>query len=170
MAERIERLYRSHWNWFVTTAERALGDAARASAQDLVAEVMDDVRRGRFALLPAADRDAARFIAGVIRQRARHVNRREARSVSLSEHEPAAAPCDPWARAAQILLARDLADALRQLTPRERQVATMHWLQQWSGPQIATELGISVSTVKELLRRAGRRLRAHLDHYDEAGA
>jgi RNA polymerase sigma factor (sigma-70 family) len=67
--------------------------------------------------------------------------------------------------AGQIVLARDVADALRHLTPRERQVATLHWLQQWTGPQIADGLGISVCTVKELLRRAGQQLRAQLARY-----
>lgn len=164
--DRIERLYREHWDRLVTTAEHALDDCARAHAQDVVAEVMDDVRRGRFAVLPPCDPDAARFIAGVVRQRARHVNRRESRAVALSENAHHAAPCDPWVCAAQILLARDVADALEQLPPRQRQVATMHWLQQWSGPEIAAELGISVCTVKELLRRAGRRLRIQLEQYD----
>jgi RNA polymerase sigma factor (sigma-70 family) len=149
----------------VWTAQNALFDYARAHAQDLVSDVITDVGRGAFHALPDADHQAVGFIESVIRNRANHINRREARLVSLSGDEPSSDPHDPWQRGARVLLVRDVADALSRLTPREREVAAMHWLDQWSSPEIAGALGISVRTVKELLRRARRGLRAHLARY-----
>lgn len=163
--EYLEWLYRHHWSRFVSTAEYALADCARGYAEDLVADVMLDVERGRFGALPDIYRDTPRFIDGVIRHRARHVNRREMRVVSISHEALAPVACEAWTRAAQILLAEDVAAALRRLTPRQQQVARMHWLNQWSEPEIATALGISACTVKELLRRAAFQLRIQLASY-----
>jgi RNA polymerase sigma factor (sigma-70 family) len=168
--EYIEWLYKHHWARFVSTAERALTDCARMYAEDLVADVMLDVECGRFGVLLGTCADPPSFIGGVIRHRARHLNRREMRVVSLPNDVLDPATCEAWSRAAQILLARDVSGALRHLTPRQREVASMHWLDQWSTPQIAGALGISVCTVKELLRRAALRLRDQLAQYaDEKG-
>lgn len=163
--DRAQRLYAHHWDELVTTAERALCDYARAHAPDLVSEAIDDVRRGAFNTLPDTDDNDVGFIKGVLRNRARHVNRREARLVSLSSADQSVSLVDPWQKSGRALLERDVLDALAQLTPRERQLASLHWLEQWSGPEIAATLGISVHTVKELLRRARRHLRRHLARY-----
>ena len=149
----------------MSTAQHALADCARVYAEDLVGDVLLDVERGRFERLPANCRDTPRFIDGVIRHRARHVNRREMRVVSISREVFAPVVCEAWACAAQICLAKDVAAALARLTPRQEQIARMHWLNQWSEPEIATALGISACTVKELLRRAAFQLRCHLACY-----
>lgn len=159
---RAHRLYVRHWHGFVRTAQGALRDFARAHAEDLVSEVMLDVGSGRFDRLPPVDHEAARFVRGVIRHRAGHLNRRESRLTALGGDMPSAGTGDPWRHTSQSLLARDVSGALRQLTPREREVAALHWLGQCSSPEIAAVLGVSVRTVKELLRRARRKLRVHL--------
>jgi RNA polymerase sigma factor (sigma-70 family) len=159
---RSYQLYARYWHSFVWTARRELNDYARGYAEDLVSDVILDLGRGAFASVPRGEELAARYVRGVIRRRAAHLNRREARLVALEESFPGSVSADPGRQCAQCLLAADVSTALATLTPRERQVAALHWLQQCSNPEIAEALSISVNTVKELLRRAGGKLRLQL--------
>lgn len=45
-----------------------------------------------------------------------------------------------------------------ELTPRQRQLVRLYYIQQHTMPDIARELGVSVSTVSRTLRRARARL------------
>lgn len=166
LVDRAQRLYVTYWDQFLWTANHALFDYARAFAPDVVSDVIIDVGQGAFPGLPDAEFNAARFVRNVIRHRAVHINRREARLVSLSDETWSGETLDPWQPGARALLARDVRDALSCLAPREREVAALHWLDQWSCREIAGALGISLRTVKELLRRARRRLRTSLARYE----
>jgi RNA polymerase sigma factor (sigma-70 family) len=159
---RVYHLYSIHWHHFVSTAERALFACARPMAEDLVADVMVDILRGGIIGLPTGDGGAVRFVDGVIRNRARHLNRREGRLDQFEDDHAGVQTSDPWRQATCILLVHDVERALMQLTPREREIVRLHWLLQWTTPEIALELRIAVRTVKELLRRAKHRLVTHL--------
>lgn len=156
-----------HWGELVSTARKALFCYARLHAEDVVSEVVVDIGCDVLPSLPSVEPAAIAFLKGVIRNRARHVNRRESRLRPLSEWQAAATP-DSWQLALRVQLTRDVAHALSGLTRREREVASHHWLEEWSSPDIAANLRISNRSVKELLRRARRKLRAALAHYDDA--
>jgi RNA polymerase sigma factor (sigma-70 family) len=165
MTERARVMHIDHRSDFVRTARAALFGFARDQAQDLVSEVIADVGRGAFPALPDVDRRAMKFVQTVIRYRARHINRCEARMVSFDEEQSPIDLVDGWERCAQIFLVRDVTNSLARLPARQREVASLHWLEQRSCPEIAARLGITVRTVKELLRRARRSLRAKLAHH-----
>jgi RNA polymerase sigma factor (sigma-70 family) len=97
------------------------------------------------------------FAKGVLRNRAKHVNRDAALWVPVSEDDIASSrSCDAWFR--DPVLRQRLQVALWQLTPRERQVVILHWVDGHSAPSVARQLGVAVRTVKELLRRARSKL------------
>jgi len=161
-----ERLYTDHWDELVRLARRALFRNAREFAEDLVGDVLGDIAAGKFSGLPPTHRRVVAFARAVLRNRAVVVNRREARRSPLpGEQLTTAGSVDAWRAAHQALLRRDVANALALLTPREREIATLHWLDGWPVPALAKELGIATRTVKELLRRARPKLCAALaDH------
>lgn len=156
-----ELLLTHHWDHLVREAERALFSYAHAHAEDLVAGLIAHVTTGRFKEFPNTTERVLKFAKGVVRNRARDINRREARWVQspgqslLEKRLVAAADLDP-------LLRREIEDALAHLTPREREVSKLHWLDGWPTPQLAEKLDIRPRTVKELLRRARRKLRERL--------
>lgn len=59
--------------------------------------------------------------------------------------------------------ARDLDLAMTRLTMAERDVADLHVLEEWTFEEIAGHRGSSIRTVKELNRRARRKLRETLE-------
>jgi RNA polymerase sigma factor (sigma-70 family) len=56
----------------------------------------------------------------------------------------------------------ELASALAELLPREREVLALRFGGDLSGPQIATVTGLSLSNVQQILSRSLRRLRVRL--------
>ena len=46
-----------------------------------------------------------------------------------------------------------------ELTPRQKQMVRMHYVEQRTMPDIAVELGVAVSTVSRTIARGKRRLR-----------
>jgi RNA polymerase sigma factor (sigma-70 family) len=56
----------------------------------------------------------------------------------------------------------ELASALTELLPRDREVLALRFGGDLSGPQIATMTGLSLSNVQQILSRSLRRLRARL--------
>ncbi len=149
-----------------TTAARALFAEARYVAEDMVADVIGDVWNGQFHQLPESELGLLGFVKGVLRNRAMHVNRDCRRVQSLNETHATRNIIDQWDKANQIIVVRDVRKALMRLSARQRQIATLHWLHQHTCPHIAADLGISVRTVKELLRRARKVLRAELNRYE----
>ncbi|MHB0947488.1 MAG: RNA polymerase sigma factor [Gemmatimonadaceae bacterium] len=142
---------------------RALFACARTEAEDLVAEVIADIWCGRFDSVPEGECRLFAFAGGILRNRALHANRGGARHLSLDCITAATNGADlPWALAERVVRSHAVHRALERLPARQRQVARLHWLEQYETPEIAEVLGISVRTVKELLRRARGRLRADL--------
>lgn len=152
------------------TARMSLYAAMRMHAEDLVAGVIADIACGEFHNLPTTSEGVMAFAKGVIHNRARHLNREASRFDGLNDQvSPARCVVDPWACGARLILHRDVECALASLTPREREVARLHWLEQWSAPEIAERLGTATRTVKELLRRAAPKLRCALSRHRDEG-
>jgi RNA polymerase sigma factor (sigma-70 family) len=153
------------------TARRSLFDAVRLNAEDLVAGVIADVACGEFRELPTSPPAVLAFAKSVVRNRARHTNRDACRFADfpdelLAHHRG----YDPWERVVRAIVRRDIESAFSSLTPRERQVSTLHWLEQWSAAEIAAHFGTSLRTVKELLRRSAQKLRCSLSCHREGHA
>jgi RNA polymerase sigma factor, sigma-70 family len=165
--ERAHHFYVHYGEALERSARRALFAHTQGDAMDLVCEVIADTADGAFPNLPRDDTKALAFLEGVIRHRASHINRREARVVALSGDDVLGDVSDAWQCAARVVVARDVSRALKMLTPREREMATLHWIEGWSSRQIGEALGVSVRTVKELLRRGRRRLRSNLSQYSD---
>jgi RNA polymerase sigma factor (sigma-70 family) len=53
------------------------------------------------------------------------------------------------------------AEALSVLTPRERQLVQMHWMNGMECVDIAKDLGIRQSSVENMLKRSGKKMRRH---------
>lgn len=71
---------------------------------------------------------------------------------------------EPYADAAETLgLDPDLATALAQLSPRDREVVALRFGGDLTGPEIADELGLSLANVQQILSRSLRRLRTTLE-------
>jgi RNA polymerase sigma-70 factor, ECF subfamily len=168
IAERV-RVLSSHVPRLRAVAVRALDASSRDDAEDMVAELMADVWHGRLTRLPDPERQLLAFAEGVLRNRAMHLNRRRRRTVSLDDAPVGGDSIDHWAAADRIITAHDVGEALHRLTPRQRELASLHWIQQQGCPLIAAELGISLRTVKELLRRARKALCADLHRYNPMG-
>jgi RNA polymerase sigma factor (sigma-70 family) len=153
-------LCEAHLDELVRTAREALFVSAGAYAPELAMDVVDDIVTQRLHRLPQTEKQIVAFAKGVIRNRAKHINRDHGRHVPLeSAVSLQADSTDPWKRAEAVTRARDIIEAFAHLTPRQREVAVLHWQEQWTTPEIADALGVSIKTVKELLRRARRRLR-----------
>ncbi len=70
---------------------------------------------------------------------------------------------DPELQAARGELARILAEALAELSPRDRSIVLLAEVEGWTGPELAAHLGMSAGSVRTRLSRARRRLRASLE-------
>lgn len=77
--------------------------------------------------------------------------------------EPSRADAD-WA-VQEADLAQAVADAIRALPPRGRQIFLLHRAHSLSYSEIAKKLGVSIKTVETQLRRATHALRARLAAY-----
>jgi RNA polymerase sigma factor (sigma-70 family) len=60
----------------------------------------------------------------------------------------------------------DLAEALAQLVPRDREVLALRFGGDLSGPEIAAMTGLTLANVQQILSRSLRRLRSSLDSSD----
>lgn len=165
-----------HWESLVRAAASALFRRYQTYAEDLVADLIADIAAGAFPNLPEKSDTLVAFARGVIRNRAKQVNRREARLLRFADlrqiaEVPARVDTDAWRSALRAQLARDIAAASAYLTPREAEIAQLHWIEAWPTTDIASRLGIAPRTVKELLRRARRKLNQLLRcHYTAAHA
>ncbi|MBZ5736327.1 SigE family RNA polymerase sigma factor [Nocardioides sp. TRM66260-LWL] len=79
-------------------------------------------------------------------------------------------PLEPWhdrpASADDVELRADLLDAMRRLTPRQRSVLVLRYVEDLTEAQVADVLGIRPGTVKSTAREAAARLRATAPHLD----
>jgi RNA polymerase sigma factor (sigma-70 family) len=121
------------------------------------------VIEGRFASrfpLPAPVREGVAFAVAVINNDVRNQRRYQRRHTSLAAVRDRRVPeaRSPSLHAERAALRGAVVAALRCLTPRERQVAMLHWLELRTVRETAGQLGVAVKTAEELLRRARRKL------------
>jgi RNA polymerase sigma-70 factor (sigma-E family) len=148
------------------TAYLLTGD--RGHAEDLVQLALERTAR-RWSGLAGSPEAFARTVllhAATDRRRRR---RARAQEVSDEVDEPTVADGTDPDGTDQLLLRRDLMDALRQLPPRQRAVLVLRYFVDLSEAEAARELGISVGTVKSTASRGLERLRALVpaDAYQE---
>lgn len=157
-----------HYTSLLRTARGTLFTDVGWQAEDLVCDLIGDVATGKLARLPADRKRLVPFCHGVLRNRAKDVNRRERRLVALADAPPATdrSP-DPLHRTEWVLLRSEVGHALRCLAPRERECAILHWIEGWGTPEVAGHLEIATSTAKELLRRGRKKLRRSLTLPDD---
>ncbi|MCK6530433.1 sigma-70 family RNA polymerase sigma factor [Myxococcota bacterium] len=86
-----------------------------------------------------------------------------------TEAEPPDPTQDPEVQAARGELARALAAALAELTPRDRAIVLLSDVEGWTGPELATRLDVSPASIRTRLARARRRLRASIESEIAAG-
>lgn len=170
LPEHIALLCHRHRHELLGVARSTLALRFSHWAEDIVSDVVTLILLGRLAAVKNQGTEAAQlaYIKGVIRHRSQHVNRDESRFASGFAEAALSGVGAAWRRADAIFRRRDVMRAVSQLTPRERELVMLHWIRGWSCPDIAHKLEISPKTVKELLRRARRKLGVALARVGEA--
>jgi RNA polymerase sigma-70 factor (ECF subfamily) len=84
------------------------------------------------------------------------------RTAAIGEREEATLPAGGGDAADRIARQIDLSRAMEQLKPRERSLLWLAYAQGWSHEEIAATHGLKAASLKALLHRARRRLRALL--------
>ncbi|HUF51343.1 MAG TPA: sigma-70 family RNA polymerase sigma factor [Longimicrobiales bacterium] len=170
----------SQWAEHLARRERGrLVEAARwelggdqAEAEDIASDVITAVLEERFEdrfHLPARDGQAVAYALTVTRNMARTRGRATRRRASLiSAHMIRDSGASTPPAAIEPKLAAAVNQALARLTPRERELAELHWMYGATTGEIARRLAISQNTVKELLRRARKKLARHLASVSES--
>jgi RNA polymerase sigma factor (sigma-70 family) len=74
-----------------------------------------------------------------------------------------AAGDDIAAQPVPVELRRDLVKALAELPSAYREVLILRDVEEWTAPEVATELGVSIEAVKSRLHRARQMMRERLD-------
>ncbi|MFD7550824.1 sigma-70 family RNA polymerase sigma factor [Streptomyces sp. NPDC059578] len=144
-----------------TLANRSLGDAREA--EDVTQQVFLAVWRGRAGYRPARGPLAA-WIVGITRRKiADALSARTRRGVLVAAAATVAterpAPCaDPEAVLDRVLVAQ----ALRGLTPVQRDLLCLAFYEDLTQSQIARRTGLPLGTVKSHVRRGLHRLRGCL--------
>jgi RNA polymerase sigma factor (sigma-70 family) len=152
-----------HHRDLLHVARLSLFGDAYGQEEDIVADAIAEVAYGTLSRLPTTPPEVLAFVKAVVRFKAMHATRRELRFAPMSAaREPSHSPDIHWRTAWLATLARDIDVALSDLTPRERQVSSLHWLHGLRVRDITARLSISDGTVKELLRRSARKLRRSL--------
>ena len=135
-----------------------------STADDLAAETFAVAFRSWDRLDPA--RPVRPWLYGIAANLMRHhwrKERRMLRAYARTGVDPVFADDeDAVARADAELQQRELADALAELRPEEREVLLLHTWADLSDSEIADALGLPIGTVKSRLSRARDRLRNQL--------
>lgn len=158
-ADAFEALVRRYYGAVYAVTLAVTGD--RQDAEDAC---HDTFRRAAMRLEDCRSPDRFRFwLLAIARNTARNTRAREQlrRAVPLDAVDPES-DVDASADAERGELRRRLSDALRELTPGQREVALLHDLEGWPHEDIARHLGISVVACRQHLFQARRRLRRAL--------
>lgn len=160
----FDELYRRLRPSLLRYAERRV--RTREIAEDLVQQAFLNahVARDRFVLGSAARPWLTRIVVNLVRD---HLRARRVRPLSdLDVHElPAAEGASLHESHEAISLARR---ALSELSASQRQVITLHWLEERPFPEVARALGEQVSTVKVRAHRAYKELRRALEAHEQS--
>ncbi|GJM39204.1 MAG: RNA polymerase sigma factor [Acidimicrobiales bacterium] len=154
----LRRAYDAHGSLVYTLCSRALGPER---ANDVTQEVFLSAWRARERFDPAKGKLAA-WLTGIaknriidaIRAEKRHSDRRAPES---TEELPTEGEAE---RLGEQML---VADALRTLPDRPRQILTLHYFEDLTHPQIAERTNLPLGTVKSDIRRGLARIRQHLE-------
>ena len=159
----VAELLAAHQDAVYTLALRLVGD------RDLAADVAQEALVRAWRALPGFRGDA-RFSTWLYRitvNTARSVHKRWARfptSDLAATPEPEAGPAtDPEAVGMDADLAQRISKALGRISPRLRAVVVLKDMYDWSHPEIAAHLGITVTAAKVRLHRGRAALRAVLE-------
>jgi RNA polymerase sigma-70 factor (ECF subfamily) len=169
--ELVAQALRGRTEAFATLVGRYLG-AARAVAMARTSDVHDaeDVCQDAFivALERLAEcREPDRFggwLLEIVRNRALNLIRARTvrRAESLDEAANAKATTRPDLEAERAGLRADLLEALKELTPVQREVLLLHDLEGWRHAEIADRLGLAEGTARFHLHHARREMRERL--------
>jgi len=99
-----------------------------------------------------------------------HRRRGPRRTTAIGEREEAMLPAGGDSVADRVARHIDLERAMEQLKPRERSLLWLAYAQGWSHEEIAAVHGLKAASLKALLHRARRRLRALLGASVSRGA
>jgi RNA polymerase sigma-70 factor (sigma-E family) len=158
--ELVAALFRSEGASLVRLARLFTDD--RAAAEDLVQEAF--VRLYRSAHRIREPHRAAPYLRSIVLNLARDHNRRGL--MSLRHYEAITPEASPDAPEDRVLVDAEQAriiEALRSLSPRQRDCLVLRFYLELSGPEIAETLQISVDSVKTHMRRGMAALRAVLE-------
>jgi RNA polymerase sigma-70 factor (ECF subfamily) len=139
------------------------------TAEDLAAEVFH-----RLVTAIGEGRGPREHLRGWLFQVAYHLVVDDSRRHSVRQHEPLheglASPSEPVSLTAQRLaLAEQAQSALHHLTPRQRSVIVLKYMEGQTNSEVARALDISERAVQKLNQRGLETLRAHLIHLGAMG-
>jgi len=158
--EAFDTIFRTHYPELVGAAERLL--RGRGQAEEVVQDVMLELWRRRESL--AIDESLRAYLFRATRNRALNVIRHErvvqAAAPYVRAEHASAAEAEPNLLQGEIDAA--LADALRTLPPRCREIFELSRVQGLRYSDIASVLGLSVKTVEAQMGKALRLLREQL--------
>jgi RNA polymerase sigma factor (sigma-70 family) len=106
---------------------------------------------------PSEESEFRRYLYRSIANRATDYHRRQALGRRLRFWQPA--PLDPMAEIDRRAGDEEVGRLLRRLSPRERQVAYLHYFEDQSPDEVGRALGIKPATVRVLLHRVIAKLR-----------
>lgn len=149
-----------HWNTLVRYAAGRLGPYS-AAGEDVVVDALTLILEGRIDLAGGDQRLVAKTCA-VIRNLCMRELRQRSKLQPLNQQLPDRTLPADWELAEHLQRKRQLLHALDLLTTGERSVIRQHYLLGRSIREIADSRRCTVATVKELIRRGRRKLRAHL--------
>jgi RNA polymerase sigma factor (sigma-70 family) len=155
----LRQAYDAHGSMIYTFCSRALGPER---AHDVTQEVFLSAWRARERFDPSKGNLAAWLTAiaknrmiDSIRSEKRHSDRRAPESAEDLGREGEAETTGD-----RLLVA----DALRTLPERPREILTLHYFEDLTHPEIAARTNLPLGTVKSDIRRGLARIRAHMEH------
>lgn len=138
--------------------------AGAADALDVVQDAFHTLlARPDIAVLRDKPEDAARVLSAIVRNAARNLRRRHYRAkphVDVDDVELGARTPAPDEELESAITASQLAGCMAKLGDAHRHVVTLRVLEELSGDEAATELGVTPGHVAVLLHRARKQLEA----------
>jgi RNA polymerase sigma-70 factor (ECF subfamily) len=159
-ARALDELYAQHGPSILGFLVARLGD--RQQSEEVLQDVMMAAWRNADSF--RGDSSVRTWLLVIARNRATNVLRKNRPTMMPihDEFELSSADTGPQERVERIDAARTVRRALDELPAQQREVLTLVFFHQMTGPEVAAVLGITVGTVKSRLFRAKERLRGVL--------
>ena len=154
----LRSAYLQYGSLVYTFCRRTLDESR---AKDVTQEVFISAWRSRARFEPAKGSLAGWLIAITKNRIIDNVRAEQRHSTRRSADDPAEVPVDSHVEQLGDRLL--IAEALRRLSDRARQVITMHYFEDLTHRQIAEHLSLPLGTVKSDLRRGLSKIRHHLE-------